>query len=247
MAFQVTNQKTGHSFPVENTETVLDAAMRQSRAFSYSCRSGSCGSCKARLISGEVDPGDYAAGALMVTEAGGVMRSVDGSGFDLCGPSVLAAATEKLAGMVVALPPSTNHSCGVEQAACDAELLALSETVAYKNQECAEVAEKSTFNAAPLEVCRAEIEELRANFIATKARCSALDASRARARTRLVSNNAKRIVVVSSSSVANVVEATGGDVARSAWDMSAREGESSPRVSRRGGDGRLDRERQCLA
>ena len=64
MAFQVTNQKTGHSFSVENTETVLDAAMRQSRAFSYSCRSGSCGSCKARLISGEVDPGDYAAGAL---------------------------------------------------------------------------------------------------------------------------------------------------------------------------------------
>ena len=61
MAFQVTNQKTGHSFSVENTETVLDAAMRQSRAFSYSCRSGSCGSCKARLISGEVDPGDYAA------------------------------------------------------------------------------------------------------------------------------------------------------------------------------------------
>ena len=39
MAFQVTNQKTGHSFPVENTETVLDAAMRQSRAFSYTCRS----------------------------------------------------------------------------------------------------------------------------------------------------------------------------------------------------------------
>ena len=64
MAFQVNNQKTGHSFSVENTETVLDAAMRQSRAFSYSCRSGSCGSCKARLISGEVDPGYYAAGAL---------------------------------------------------------------------------------------------------------------------------------------------------------------------------------------
>ena len=64
MVFQVTNQKTGHSFSVENTETVLDAAMRQSRAFSYSCRSGSCGSCKARLISGEVDPGDCAAGAL---------------------------------------------------------------------------------------------------------------------------------------------------------------------------------------
>jgi len=68
MAFQVTNQKTGNSFSVEKTETVLDAAMRQSRVFSYSCRSGSCGSCKARLISGEVDPGEFTAGALSDSE-----------------------------------------------------------------------------------------------------------------------------------------------------------------------------------
>jgi len=68
MAFQVTNQKTGNAFSVEEAETVLEAAMRQSRVFSYSCRSGSCGSCKARLISGEVDPGKYAAGALSDSE-----------------------------------------------------------------------------------------------------------------------------------------------------------------------------------
>jgi CDP-4-dehydro-6-deoxyglucose reductase len=68
MAFQVTNQKTGNSFSVEDAETVLDAAMRQSRVFSYSCRSGSCGSCKARLIFGEVDPGEYAASALSDNE-----------------------------------------------------------------------------------------------------------------------------------------------------------------------------------
>ena len=68
MAFQVTNQKTGNSFSVEDTETVLEAATRQSRVFNYSCRSGSCGSCKARLISGEVDPGEYTASALSDNE-----------------------------------------------------------------------------------------------------------------------------------------------------------------------------------
>jgi len=75
MAFQVTNQKTGNAFSVEEAETVLEAAMRQSRVFSYSCRSGSCGSCKARLISGEVDPGKYTAGALSDSEkaAGNVL------------------------------------------------------------------------------------------------------------------------------------------------------------------------------
>jgi len=75
MTFQVTNQKTGNSFLVEEAETVLDAAMRQGQAFSYSCRSGSCGSCKARLISGEVESGECAAGALSDSEqaAGGVL------------------------------------------------------------------------------------------------------------------------------------------------------------------------------
>ncbi|HCK76084.1 MAG TPA: CDP-6-deoxy-delta-3,4-glucoseen reductase [Gammaproteobacteria bacterium] len=68
MTFQVTNQKTGNSFSAEETETVLDAAMRQSRVFSYSCRSGACGSCKARLISGEVNPGEYTTGVLSKSE-----------------------------------------------------------------------------------------------------------------------------------------------------------------------------------
>ena len=68
MAFQVTNQKTGNSFSVEDAETVLEAATRQSRVFNYSCRSGSCGSCKARLISGEVDPGEYTSSALSDNE-----------------------------------------------------------------------------------------------------------------------------------------------------------------------------------
>ena len=41
MAFQVTNQKTGHSFPVENTETVLDAATLRRADKDYVASGGS--------------------------------------------------------------------------------------------------------------------------------------------------------------------------------------------------------------
>ena len=43
-------------FRSQPSETVLDAAGRQGHAFTYSCRSGSCGSCKAKLLSGEIEP-----------------------------------------------------------------------------------------------------------------------------------------------------------------------------------------------
>jgi len=56
MTFRVTNRKTDNSFEVGPQETVLDAASRQGHGFAYSCRSGSCGSCKARLISGQIEP-----------------------------------------------------------------------------------------------------------------------------------------------------------------------------------------------
>jgi fructose-1,6-bisphosphatase/inositol monophosphatase family enzyme len=46
-------------------------------------------------------PWDYAAGALMVQEAGGSIKAIDGSSFDLYGTGVVACATEELAVDVV--------------------------------------------------------------------------------------------------------------------------------------------------
>ncbi len=54
MSFTVTNRKTGSRFEVGDDETILDAALRQSIVFPYSCRGGTCGTCKARLLAGEV-------------------------------------------------------------------------------------------------------------------------------------------------------------------------------------------------
>ncbi|MDP6653490.1 MAG: CDP-6-deoxy-delta-3,4-glucoseen reductase [Gammaproteobacteria bacterium] len=67
MNFNVANEKTGNIFTVDESETLLDGALRQGPAFNYSCRSGSCGSCQAVLVSGEVDPGEFSAKALSAT------------------------------------------------------------------------------------------------------------------------------------------------------------------------------------
>ena len=48
------------------------------------------------LVSEGWKPWDYAAGTLLVEEAGGFISSIDGSAFDLYGPSVLAACTVSL-------------------------------------------------------------------------------------------------------------------------------------------------------
>lgn len=50
----ITLQPSGRQFPVAEDETVLSAAKRAGLALAYSCRSAECGSCMARLISGEV-------------------------------------------------------------------------------------------------------------------------------------------------------------------------------------------------
>lgn len=54
MSNQVTNRKTGTRLEVAEDESILDAALRQGIVFPYSCRGGTCGSCKATLVSGEV-------------------------------------------------------------------------------------------------------------------------------------------------------------------------------------------------
>jgi len=55
MSFKVQIQPSGHEFEVEEDESILDAALRQGFAFPYGCRNGACGSCKGKVLEGEVD------------------------------------------------------------------------------------------------------------------------------------------------------------------------------------------------
>lgn len=50
----VTVMPGGKIFSVEEGESILDAAIRLGHAFPYSCRDGACGTCKGKLISGQV-------------------------------------------------------------------------------------------------------------------------------------------------------------------------------------------------
>ena len=68
MSFNVTIQNTGHQFPAEPGEVVLDAAQKAGLVLPYGCRDGACGSCKGKLISGMVNYGDYAEKALPAEE-----------------------------------------------------------------------------------------------------------------------------------------------------------------------------------
>ena len=55
MSYQVTIASSGHTFNVEPSETVLDAALRQGIILPYGCRHGNCGSCMGDIITGSVD------------------------------------------------------------------------------------------------------------------------------------------------------------------------------------------------
>jgi NAD(P)H-flavin reductase/ferredoxin len=54
MTFQVSVAGSEFNFPCEPTEAVLDAAQRAGFDIPYSCRKGVCGTCKGRVLSGEV-------------------------------------------------------------------------------------------------------------------------------------------------------------------------------------------------
>lgn len=68
MSFLVRLEPSGQEFLAETNETVLAAALRQGHALAYSCRNGSCATCKSRLISGSVDYGSYDEAALSTEE-----------------------------------------------------------------------------------------------------------------------------------------------------------------------------------
>ena len=58
MSYQVTIQPSGHTFKVESSESVLDAALRQGIILPYGCRNGACGSCMGSILEGSVSYGN---------------------------------------------------------------------------------------------------------------------------------------------------------------------------------------------
>ncbi|NOL50291.1 CDP-6-deoxy-delta-3,4-glucoseen reductase [Pelistega europaea] len=57
MAYQVTIESSNHTFTVKEGQTILDAALEQDIVLPYSCRTGSCTSCKGKVVSGEYEAG----------------------------------------------------------------------------------------------------------------------------------------------------------------------------------------------
>jgi CDP-4-dehydro-6-deoxyglucose reductase len=65
MSFQVSIETSGHRFPAEPGQTVLDAALQHGIGLPYGCRNGACGSCIATLLSVSVDYPDGTPDALL--------------------------------------------------------------------------------------------------------------------------------------------------------------------------------------
>jgi len=68
MSFQITIQPSLHQFSAEPDKSVLDAALAAGILLPYSCRSGACSTCKARVISGSLAAGNSAAQILTPEE-----------------------------------------------------------------------------------------------------------------------------------------------------------------------------------
>jgi CDP-4-dehydro-6-deoxyglucose reductase len=54
MSYKVQLSEQDITFNVEKHETILEAALRQGHSLPYGCRNGLCGSCKAKIISGDI-------------------------------------------------------------------------------------------------------------------------------------------------------------------------------------------------
>jgi len=68
MTFEITIKPSDHSFACEEDETVLAAAMRNDLMLPYGCRNGACGTCKGRILAGDVDYGAHQASTLTEDE-----------------------------------------------------------------------------------------------------------------------------------------------------------------------------------
>ena len=61
---KVTIQSSGQTFEVRPSQTVLEAAVDAGINIPYGCRTGACGSCKGKLVSGKVIHDDYQGSAM---------------------------------------------------------------------------------------------------------------------------------------------------------------------------------------
>ncbi|MBV2181523.1 MAG: CDP-6-deoxy-delta-3,4-glucoseen reductase [Castellaniella sp.] len=57
MSFKVSVQPAGREFTVEPGQTILDAALASGMILPYSCRNGTCSTCRGRVVSGSYDAG----------------------------------------------------------------------------------------------------------------------------------------------------------------------------------------------
>lgn len=57
MSYTITVLPSNTTFPIQDNETILDAALRANVILPYGCKDGACGSCKANYVCGEVDIG----------------------------------------------------------------------------------------------------------------------------------------------------------------------------------------------
>ena len=64
MPMQITIKPSDHLFACPDGDTVLTAAMAADLTLPYGCRNGACGSCKGKILSGEVDYGAHQASTL---------------------------------------------------------------------------------------------------------------------------------------------------------------------------------------
>jgi CDP-4-dehydro-6-deoxyglucose reductase, E3 len=68
MSFQVTVLPSGRAYSVDADETLLAAAIRQGIGLPYGCKDGACGSCKSKLVEGNVTHGEHQSKALSAEE-----------------------------------------------------------------------------------------------------------------------------------------------------------------------------------
>jgi CDP-4-dehydro-6-deoxyglucose reductase, E3 len=68
MTHQVNIRNSKHQFKIEDDESILQAALAAGLVIPYGCRDGACGSCKGKLIEGQIDYGQYSEKALTPAE-----------------------------------------------------------------------------------------------------------------------------------------------------------------------------------
>jgi CDP-4-dehydro-6-deoxyglucose reductase len=68
MAFQISLSPSGHQYHADATTTLLEAALAAGFTLPYGCRNGACGSCKGKVLAGEIDHGKAQQNVLTIDE-----------------------------------------------------------------------------------------------------------------------------------------------------------------------------------